>query len=886
MAGKTGAGQRAESVALPARRILAPGPRPRPRRLGALRPSALRPASLRARLTVALVGVALPLMMAVALLAARQLQTARTQVLAQQQALAVALAQVVADYVGLHRAAVGGLAAQSGLAELAPDSQQALLVAVGDAYPEFVALGVLDADGRPVAGLVQGRPDAGGVLPARSLYEAHRDTEPATMVTTSPYSRRAMIALGVPLRAGGAAGAAGRGGMVAGGIESARLDALLARTGGGLGGAAYIVDEGGRVLSRPQMRNEAPFADRSRDAPVATLLATGGTGALRYRAGNDMRLAGYAHVPGLGWGVVVDAPETTALRPAREATALSFEVLALATAAAALIGVALTRSLTGPLGALVRAVEGIAAGRPAAAAPLPNSGIAEVARLTAAFADMRDRLTAQAADRERAEQARAALIREHAAREAALERSARLRALHEAALTIAGPEPLDREALVALLVTATRNAVAGVSGLDGALVLAEDPAWQTLVPDRADAPEGTDAPGPIHLDRRGRITRAPLRAGGATAYVLASGEFVSVPDTLQPFEAVRGPAGPTATDVTPNGTAVTGEVLQRSRFGTQPQLAARGVRAFAVAPLAIGGRVIGALTVNFAAPGPLREGDREVLELLAAHAAAALERARLATERRTAQRDLAAREAEAAALRELDRLKNEFLSTISHELRTPLTVVDGYAQLLASRGRGLAPDAVEAQARRILSASAQLTHLVQDLLDFARLEHGDLAVHPRDGDLAPVLRETLADLRRRPGGERLEADLPDQLPARADPVRVAQVVANLLDNALKYAPEGPVRLHGRAIANGAAPGTVRVEVVDQGPGVPAGEQARIWEKFFRGAGVAELHAARGSGIGLAVVKALVEAQDGRVGLESAPGQGSRFWIELPAAGTD
>jgi signal transduction histidine kinase/HAMP domain-containing protein len=868
MAGKTGVGRGEPAAALSALRLRAA----RPLRLPVFRSTTLRPTSLRARLTVALVGVALPLVMAVALLAARQLQTARTQVLEQQQALAVALAQVVADYVGLHRAAVGGLAAQSGLAELAPEAQQALLVAVGDAYPEFVALGVLDPDGRPVAGLVQGAADSAGALPARSLYEAHRDTEQATMVTTSPYSRRPMIALGVPLR-GVAAG--GRGGLVAGGIESARLDALLERTGGGLGGAAYLVDEGGRVLSRPQGRTEAPFTDRSRDPPVATLLARGGTGALRYQVGNDARLAGYAHVPGLEWGVVVDAPESTALMTAREATALSFEVLALATAAAALVGVALARSLTRPLGALVRAVEGIAAGRPAAAAPLPSSGIAEVARLTAAFADMRDRLTAQAADRERAEQARVALIREHAAREAALERSARLRALHEAALTIAGPEPLDREALAALLATATRNAVAAVSGLDGALVLAEDAAWRVLAPERD--PEA----GPLRLDRRGRITRGRLRSGGATAYVLASGEFVSVPDTLRPFEAVRGPVTPAA--AAPAAPA-TGEVLQPSRFGTHPQHAARGVRAFAVAPLNIGGRVIGALTVNFAAPGPLHEGDREVLELLAAHAAAALERARLAAERRAAQRDLAAREVEATALRELDRLKNEFLSTISHELRTPLTVVDGYAQLLASRGQELAPAAVEAQARRILSASSQLTHLVQDLLDFARLEHGEIAVNPRDGDLAPVLQETLADLRRRPGGERLEADLPPHLLAHADPLRVAQVVSNLLDNALKYAPEGPVRLSGRAVADGALPGAVRVEVVDQGPGVPPAEQGRVWEKFFRGAGVAELHVARGSGIGLAVVKALVEAQRGRVGLESVPGQGARFWIELPAAG--
>ena len=102
------------------------------------------------------------------------------------------------------------------------------------------------------------------------------------------------------------------------------------------------------MLSRPQGRTEAPFADRSRDrAGGDPPGAAGGAGALRYQAGNDARLAGYAHVPGLEWGVVVDAPEATALMTARAATALSFEVLALATAAAALVGVALTRSLTG-----------------------------------------------------------------------------------------------------------------------------------------------------------------------------------------------------------------------------------------------------------------------------------------------------------------------------------------------------------------------------------------------------------------------------------------------------------------------------------------------------------------------------------------------------------
>src|SRR5262249_6732810 len=194
---------------------------------------------------------------------------------------------------------------------------------------------------------------------------------------------------------------------------------------------------------------------------------------------------------------------------------------------------------------------------------------------------------------------------------------------------------------------------------------------------------------------------------GATAHVLATGAFVSVPDTLRPFEAVPAAADGAGGEGAPDPGAR--DELRPSRFGTYEELAGRGVRAFAVAPLSVGGRVLGTLAVNFAPPGQLRGEDRGGLELFAAHAAGAPGAIRLAAERRTAQRELAAREAEATALRELDRLKNVFLSTISHELRTPLTVVHGHAQLLAERARALTPAAVEAQAGRILAASTQLT---------------------------------------------------------------------------------------------------------------------------------------------------------------------------------
>ncbi len=225
-------------------------------------------------------------------------------------------------------------------------------------------------------------------------------------------------------------------------------------------------------------------------------------------------------------------------------------------------------------------------------------------------------------------------------------------------------------------------------------------------------------------------------------------------------------------------------------------------------------------------------------------------------------------------------MKNELLSTISHELRTPLTLVHGYAQMLQRDARAFDPRVVEETARRIVAGSTQLNRLVTDLVDFGRAERGELEVQVESFDLASVLNDLAPSYQVRTGG-RLRVEMAGCLDVCGDCVRVAQVVSNLLDNAAKYAPEGPITL--RAVR---VDGTVRVEVVDRGPGIPAHEQTRVWEKFFRSAEVTDLHLVKGSGIGLAVVKALVEAQGGRVGLESAPGQGSSFWFELPALPAD
>lgn len=282
-----------------------------------------------------------------------------------------------------------------------------------------------------------------------------------------------------------------------------------------------------------------------------------------------------------------------------------------------------------------------------------------------------------------------------------------------------------------------------------------------------------------------------------------------------------------------------------------------------------------------------------VLSLYAVVRGAAAVVARQQTEREALIRQTAA--AEVRAVRELDRLQTEFLQTISHEIRTPLTLVHGYAELLNMRSDSLDRLAVKRMTEQILHGSSQLTGLADDLIEFARLERGELSVQAEEIDLVPVLRRVAEAIDRRPGGDRLVLQMPEQLPVLGDPDRVGQMVLNLVDNALKYAPQGPIIARAtRAVAlppgaaphklgpkSGPLPKMVRVTVEDCGPGIAQEDQPRVWEKFFRGADVAGLNVARGSGIGLAVVQALAEAQGGAVGLRSQPGQGTQVWFDLP-----
>jgi signal transduction histidine kinase/DNA-binding response OmpR family regulator len=277
-----------------------------------------------------------------------------------------------------------------------------------------------------------------------------------------------------------------------------------------------------------------------------------------------------------------------------------------------------------------------------------------------------------------------------------------------------------------------------------------------------------------------------------------------------------------------------------------------------------GGPLLGVLALFDGQSGAPSAAGRRLLEAAGRLAALAIDHARLFDEAATVE-----------ALRGLARLKSEFLSTVSHELRTPLSLIYGYAELLTERGPSLSSNEVLEMAAEIHTSSSTMIRLVDDLLDFARIEQGRLSLDARQVDVSELVRGLVATFSHQPGGDRLRAELPSRLEATIDPERLVQVVGNLITNALRYAPAGPIEL-----ALEASRGWLRVEVSDQGPGIAAEEQSRVWEKFYRGS-LAMSAAPRGSGLGLAVVKHLVELQGGRVGLQSVLGGGSTFWFTLP-----
>ncbi len=269
-----------------------------------------------------------------------------------------------------------------------------------------------------------------------------------------------------------------------------------------------------------------------------------------------------------------------------------------------------------------------------------------------------------------------------------------------------------------------------------------------------------------------------------------------------------------------------------------------------------------------------------VLKTLADYAAVTLEAARLGRETARLHHEAGQAEArrEMESLREVARLKDEFLGQVSHELRTPLTIIHGYSELMVD-GLMSEDSMIRQSADEIHTSSTLMLRLVDDLLDTSRLDAGRIQLKPATVELTSWLARVAAGFGQATPSHRVVAHLPTPLPTiSADLDRLGQVMNNLLSNAARYSAAGtPIRITALAVEDG-----VEIQVSDEGTGVAPADCERIFEKFYRGKYGATL-AVRGTGLGLAVARQLVEAHGGTIGVRSSLGQGSTFWVRLPLA---
>jgi signal transduction histidine kinase len=226
---------------------------------------------------------------------------------------------------------------------------------------------------------------------------------------------------------------------------------------------------------------------------------------------------------------------------------------------------------------------------------------------------------------------------------------------------------------------------------------------------------------------------------------------------------------------------------------------------------------------------------------------------------------------------ETDHLKAELISTLAHEMRTPLTSIKGYSTALLIDEISFSPETQQEFLQIIDSECDVLTDLIHDLLESSVIDAGLLRLELEPVMLPRLMASVVNDLARQARKHRMVVDFPPAFPiVDADPRRITQVLRNLLDNAVKYSPQG-----GMIVIRGQVQDAqVVVSIADQGVGIAPEHLNRLFEKFFRVESGVGRHVV-GSGLGLPIALNIVESHGGRVWAESKPGEGSTFYFTLP-----
>lgn len=314
------------------------------------------------------------------------------------------------------------------------------------------------------------------------------------------------------------------------------------------------------------------------------------------------------------------------------------------------------------------------------------------------------------------------------------------------------------------------------------------------------------------------------------------------------------------------------DVAMEPRFQAVPHLP--GTRAEMAVPLRAKGQVIGAIDLRGDRAGQFDENDLATLQAIAIQVAGAVERAMLYAELRESVEQL----------RQIDRLRNDFLSTVNHEMRAPLTAILGFADFILRGQAGPLTPPQREYLKDIRASGERIMALVDNMLEAARLEEGQVVAHCLWVRLGELVSRVLTMVV--PGAMEKEITLTPNVPADlpelwADPLMVERILINLLANAVKFTPRGgSVWVEARVRAG--EPGWVEISVRDTGVGIDPQHHAEIFQRYRRveAPGMGKVP---GTGLGLYIVKGLVEAQGGRIWVESEVGKGSTFTFTLPVA---
>lgn len=233
--------------------------------------------------------------------------------------------------------------------------------------------------------------------------------------------------------------------------------------------------------------------------------------------------------------------------------------------------------------------------------------------------------------------------------------------------------------------------------------------------------------------------------------------------------------------------------------------------------------------------------------------------------------------AAARELEQVEKLRQELIANVSHDLRTPLTMISGYAEVIRDLPGENSPENIQV----IIDEARRLSGLVNDLLDLSRLQAGSQALKPTDFNLTRKIRDILARYNRlaEQEGFQIQLEAAHDIAVTADEPRIEQVLYNLINNAVNYTGEDKKVL----VRQSEEDDWVRIDIVDSGEGIPAGQLPHIWERYYR---VDKSHrrAVIGTGLGLSIVKGALTLHGAPFGVDSQPDQGSVFWFKLRKAG--